>query len=345
MEVALTGGAEVEEHSTDMPLPSSCDLNCSCLCHLQWPGMKLIWVPVDADAHAEDDEKEEEDEADEQQSGEDDEDWEEYEEVEIGGREAEDEQTPVVDDVEMLKQIKGKFQQSLDILMAESQRRLSDPGPHSLLSLAITRSQSPPIPPKQSHSVQIQIHPSMSEEENIYEATLPVVQPPPRKNAPACKELDIPLIKVRKPARRSKLSYSNSDPTSEFQVHQKVSSAADDVPPAIPPRIPLTPVHRTGIPLPQPTLEEWRTMRPSSPSRFSPQRAVTPPPNISHRPPPPPPNPRRLSSASVQSLPEKKGLFQNNAKSLAANELKSLTATFFFHAEENKEYGGEKEEL
>lgn len=300
MEIALTGGADVEEHSTDVPPPSSCELNCSCLCHLQWPGMKLIWVPVDADAHVEDDEE-----------------WEEYEEVEIGGSEADDEQTPVVDDGEMLRLSKGKFQQSLDILMAEGQRRRSDPGPHSVVSLAITRSQSPLIPPKESHPVQIQTHPSVSEEENIYEATLPVVEPPPRKNAPACKELDIPLIKVRKPARRSKLSYSASDPTSEFQVLQEASSSAEEVPPAIPPRIPLTPVLKVGVPLPQPTLEEWRILRPSSPSGLSPQRAVTPPLNIPHRPPPPSSNPRRFSSASLQSLPEKKGLLQSDSTSLA----------------------------
>lgn len=275
--------------------------------------MKLIWVPVDADTHVEDNEKEGEDEADEQQSGEGAEEWEDYEDyevVEIGGCNAEDEQTPVVDDAEMLRQNKRKFQQSLDILIEEGQRRRSDPGPHSVLSLAITRSNSPPIPPKQSHPVQIQIHPSLSEEENIYEATLPVVEPPPRKNpANACKELDIPLIKVRKPARRSKLSYSTSDPTSEFQAHQEAGSTEDDVPPAIPPRIPLTPVHRAGIPLPQPTMEEWRTLRPSSPSGLSPQRAATPPLSTPHRPPPPPVNPRRLSTASLQSLPEKGGRF------------------------------------
>lgn len=301
MEVALIGGAEEEEEqSTDLHLPSSCALNCSCLCHLQWPGMKLIWVPVDAEA----------DEAGEQQSGEDAEEWEDYEEVEIGGCEAEDEQTWVADDAEMLRQCKSKFQQSLDILIAEGQRRRSDPGPHATLSLTFTHSQSPLIPPKQSHPVQVPILPSTSEE-NIYEATLPVVEPPPRKNTPACKELDIPLIKVCKPARRSKLSYSTSDPTSEFQVLQEAGLGTDEVPPAVPPRIPLTPVHRAGIPLPQPTLEEWRTLRPSSPSRSSPQRAVTPPLNVPHRPPPLPPNTWRLSSASLQS--EKKGLFHNKA--------------------------------
>ncbi|XP_011604978.2 rho guanine nucleotide exchange factor 15 [Takifugu rubripes] len=309
VEVGGGGGAEAE-HNPDMPLPSSCELNCSCLCHLQWPGMKLIWVPVDADGHEEDEEKGEEDEAEEQLSGEE---WEDYEEVEVGGCEAVDGQTPVAgqtagaDDGGMLKQSKEKFQQSLNILMAEGQRRRSDPGPQSALALAVTRSESPPIPPKQSQSVQSQIHPAMIEEENIYEATLPVVESLPRKNPTLCKELDIPLIKVRKPARQSKLSTSTSDPTSEFQTPPSSSATVNDTPPAVPPRIPLTPVHRAGIPLPQPTLEEWRTLRPSSPGGLSPQRAITPPLNSPHRPPPPPPpNPRRLSCTSLQSLTEKK---------------------------------------
>lgn len=314
VEVVGGGGAEAE-HNLDTPRPSSCELNCSCLCHLQWPGMKLIWVPVDADGHEEDQEKGEEDEAEaeEQLSGEDGEEWEDYEEVEVGGCEAVDGQTPVADDGEILRQSKEKFQQSLNILMAEGQRRRSDPGPQAALALAVTRSESPLIPPKQSQSVQGQNHPTMIEEENIYEATLPVVESLPRKNPTLCKELDIPLIKVRKPARRSKLSTSTSDPTSEFQIPPSSSATVNDTPPAVPPRIPLTPVHRAGIPLPQPTLEEWRTLRPSSPGGLSPQRAVTPPLNSPHRPPPPPPNPRRLSCASLQSLAEKKGQSGRNA--------------------------------
>lgn len=323
MELELIGGgeAEEEEHNPDTSVPSSCDLNCSCLCHLQWPGMKLVWVPVDTDVEQE---KGEEDE--EPLSGEDGEEWEESEE-ESGECEAADEQAAVVDDGETLMQSKAKFQQSLNILMAESQRRLSDPGPHSVLALAVTRSQSPPIPPKQSQLVQIQIHPTMIEEENIYESTLPVVKPN------SCKELDIPLIKVRKPARRSKLSNSSSDPTSEFKVPLSSSWTVDATPPAVPPRVPLTPVHRVGIPLPQPTLEEWRTLRPSSPGGLSPQRVVTQPLNSPHRLPPLPPNPRRLSCAS---LPEKKGPFRPNAPvSLTCAELK-VTWVFFFVSRRGK---------
>lgn len=323
VEDAPSRGAEAEERGTHKPPPSSCDRKCSCLCHLRRPGMKLIWVPAGGDTQVEVDGKEEEEE------------WEEYEEVEVvvGGRE--DEQTPPRDDGKMPKQSRTKFQQSLDILISESQRRRSDPGPHSVPSLAST--QSPRIPPKQPHPV----HPSASEEESIYEATLPVVEPPPRKSETACGELDIPLIKVLKSARRSRLSYSTSDPTSEFQAHQEAGASAEGAPPAVPPRVPLTPAHRVGVPLPQPTLEEWRTLRPSSPSGLSTQRAATPPPIIPLRPPPlPPPNHRRLSSASHQPLPEK-GPFQNTL-SPAAIQSGPLNPDISFHLEE-KELGEETE--
>ena len=285
--------------------------------------MKLVWVPLDVD----DDVVAEEDELDEEQREEDGEDWEEDEEVEgdsVVGDEVD--RTSVVDESEVCKQ---KFHQSLDVLIAEGHRRRSDPGPHSVFTLAVNRSQSPPVPPKHAQLTQIHHTPPQEEEENIYEATLPTVDPTPKKTTPSCKELDIPLIKIRKPARRSKLSYSTSDPTSEFQGNTEPPPSAGDVPPAIPPRMPvtqdsrsLTPVHRAGIPLPQPTLEEWRNLRPSSPSSstasgLSPQRAITPPPTSTpspHRPPPPPPqkDPRRLSSASLQSLTQRKGLYRAN---------------------------------
>lgn len=317
VEIQLTGGgeaaADLSPHNT--PLSSCCEPGCSCICHLQWPGMKLVWVPMDADDSVED-ETDEEQKGEEGEEGEEGEDWEELE-----GTETVDgvEQTPATDESQVSKQNKTKFHQSLDVIIAEGHRRRSDPGPHSALNLAVTRSQSPPVPPKQSQSGQITQKPLQSEEENIYEATLPVVGP--KKTAAVCKELDIPLIKVRKPARRSKLSYSTSDPTSEFQANLERNLNPDDMPPAIPPRMPmaqdsrsLTPVYRGGIPLPQPTVEEWRILRPSSPSSssasgLSPQRTITPPPNSPNRPPPPPPkaDPRRLSTASLQSLTQKKG--------------------------------------
>lgn len=326
VEVQLTGGDEAEvEHSPHVPLSPCCEPNCSCVCHRQWPGMKLVWVPLKADdgVGAEEDETDAEQKEEEEEG----EDWEEYEEVDsVVGDEVD--RTSVVDESDVFKQ--KKFHQSLDVLIAEGHRRRSDPGPHSVLALAVNRSQSPPVPPKHAQSTQIHCTPTQEEEEeSIYEATLPMVNPSPKKTTPSCKELDIPLIKVRKPARRSKLSYSTSDPTSEFQGNTEPPPSPGDVPPAIPPRMPvtqdsrsLTPVHRAGIPLPQPTLEEWRNLRPSSPgsstaSGLSPQRAITPPPTSTpspHRPPPPPPqkDPRRLSSASLQSLTQRKGLHGTN---------------------------------
>ncbi|XP_008281051.1 rho guanine nucleotide exchange factor 15 [Stegastes partitus] len=335
VEVHLIGGGEVEaEHSPDSPLSTCCDPSCSCVCHLQRPGMKLIWVPVVLEDDGQEVISGEEDETDVgEQRAEDGEEWEdegewEDEEVERAGEgdsEAGDEadRTSVTDENEVSKQEKMKFHQSLGVLIAEGHRRRSDPGPPTVLtSLAVTRSQSPPVPPKCSQLPPVHHIPDLSEEENIYEATLPVVDPTPKQITPVGKGLDIPLIKVRKPARRSKLSYSTSDPTSDFQNTDPISSVAD-IPPAIPPRMPvaqdshsLTPVHRGGIPLPQPTQEEWRSLRPSSPSGstasgLSPQRAITPPPTsplLPRRAPPPAPktDPRRLSSASLQSLTQKK---------------------------------------
>lgn len=327
VEVQLIGGGEAEvEHSPDTPLSPCCDPSCSCVCHFQRPGMKLIWVPVDMEDGEE--EAEEAEETEEEGSDGEEDRWEEEDkEEERGGEgdsEAEDEldRTSVVDEGEVSKQDKAKFHHSLDVLISEVNRRRSDPGPHAVItSCDVTRSQSPPVPPKQAQSYK-----PTHEEENIYEVTLSVVDPTPKKSTSVCKELDIPLIKVRKPARRSKLSSSTSDPTSEFQMDVGSTSSPDDVPPAVPPRMPvaqdsrsLTPVQRGGIPLPQPTLEEWRMLRPSSPSSstassLSPQRAITPPPTSTlqpQRPPPPPPktDPRRLSSASLQSLTQRKGLY------------------------------------
>lgn len=287
VEVELTGGDKVEaEHSHHTPVSPCCAPNCSCICHLQRPGMKLIWVPVNVE------------DVGEEGGEEDEEDWEdeEVEFVDEGDSEAEDTE---------------------DTFAIEEDA-----------SLAITRSGSPPVPPKRMQSPQIQHGSTQNEEENIYEATLPLIYPTPKNNAVECKELDIPLIKVCKLGRRSKLTNSLSDPTSEFQKEGETIVTPDEVPPAIPPRIPLNQdsrsqtIPRGGIPLPMPTPEEGHLLRPSSPSGsattgLSPQRAHTPPPHISLQPqrlPPPPPkaDPRRLSTASAQSLTLKKGLNEDS---------------------------------
>lgn len=322
------------EHSPDAPFSPTCDPNCSCVCHLEYPGMKLVWVPVDVE-DGEDDDDIYEFEVD----------WEEEEEERVGEGEskAEDEAERSVTsfgedgEASIVKQQKANIHHVLDVVLAENQRRLSDPGPHALItSLSPGRCHSPPIPPKRAQSQSPPTHPipPLNEDEDIYELTLPAINPTPKNtmapSRPLCQELDIPLIRVRKPVRRAKMSSSTSDPTSEFQTDPDPISCVDDVPPAIPPRMPmaqdsskntrnLAPVHRGGIPLPQPTAEEWRSLRPSSPnssntSTLTPVRAAPPPPvspHLPHRAPlsPPKTEPRRPRAASMQSLVEFKGWY------------------------------------
>lgn len=340
VEVELVGGGEAPEveHNPD-DLLSRCDPSCGCVCHIQHPGMKLIWVPVDFEDGGQSEIGEEEEEVEEEEEIDVEEDEEEeselYELVHSEGEEEAQEEVrgfSEVDGSAELKQDKTKFNQCLDVLIAEGYRRRSDPGPHIVLtSLGVNRSQSPPVPPKQGKTPPVfqtlvqqagEKEEEDDEEDNIYETTLPLVNDPSRNPAALCKELDIPLIKVRKPARRSKLTYSTSDPTSEFQTNDDPSSNSEDVPPAIPPRMPLIPESRShmqlprgAVPLPQPTLEEWRTLRPASPgstssNNLSPQRAITPPsPLVPQRAPPPPPkaDQRRLSNVSLQAPVPRKG--------------------------------------
>lgn len=142
-------------------------------------------------------------------------------------------------------------------------------------SLAIKH---PPTPPKQTQSFPSHFKVSLEEEEeSIYETTLVMMDPSPRK---ICQELDIPLIKVQKPVHWPKLSSSNSEDNTSVQSDSDPSQTqtTEDSPLAIPPRVPLAqdkskaPGHnlmsipRGGIALPQPTAEEWRSLRPSPPN-------------------------------------------------------------------------------
>ncbi|XP_029609776.1 rho guanine nucleotide exchange factor 15 [Salmo trutta] len=217
VERKLHGGAEAEaEHSSDTPLNPCFDWECSCVCHIHMPGMKLVWVPIDEEE--EEDEKEEEIKLEA-----------ETEEEESGGEGT---------------------------------------------SLAIKH---PPAAPKQTQSFPSHFKVSLEEEESIYETTLVMVDPSPRK---ICQELDIPLIKVQKPVHWPKLSSSNSEDNTSVQSDSDPSQTqtTEDSPLAIPPRVPLAqdkskaPGHnlmsipRGGIALPQPTAEEWRSLRPSPPN-------------------------------------------------------------------------------
>ncbi|KAL6118567.1 arhgef15 [Pungitius sinensis] len=333
VEVRLVGGGEAEaEHShTHTPLSPCCDPSCSCVCHLQQPGMILIWVPVDTfgvkEEQQEEEEQEEEEEEQEQEEEQEEQEQEEEEggdkdepcaveisveneelsedgEVTAGGGEDSKPEYELVDQREEWKQKKEKFHQALDVVIGDGARRLSDPGPRAILAaLNAARSQSPPVPPKRNPSAQVQRRSTQNNEENfnqdnIYEATLPAAYPAAGKTTTAGKEQDVPLIRP-------------------CQAGAEDTPSAGDVPPAVPPRMPmmpvkhatpmmpvmpdgrsLTPVHR-GILLPQPTLEEWRNLRPlssSSSSTSGPGPQTTPPALM------PKTDSRRLSSVSMQAL-------------------------------------------
>ncbi|XP_010903400.2 rho guanine nucleotide exchange factor 15 isoform X1 [Esox lucius] len=307
-------GAEAEvEHGLDTAPISCCDQDCSCVCHHHRPGMKLVWVPMGK--FKGDEEKD-------------------AKEVEEGGKEKEilleevtkeggGEGPSVVgdekkeksgwrsqeDDVQRFK--KARFNQVLDRMIARGNRRKSDPGTQVIMTtLAIKRPQSPPIPPKRSQSPLSHSKAYIDEvDDSIYEATLLVVEQTPKK---VCQELDIPLIKVRKAARHSKLSFSNSEENTSILSDSDQSQTVENAPPALPPRVPLTqdkskapgqnitPVHRGGIPLPQPTAEEWRCLRPSSPNP-SPDLVVC------HRTPPTPPTSTSMPARLAPLQPPKMG--------------------------------------
>lgn len=298
----LSGGEAESEHSLDTPVSPCCDPCCTCVCHLHRPGMMLIWVPVDSGKEDEQEEPENE----EVEEAESDEDTEEEGEVALIEESDSGDEVNGLSEPEVFKQDKLKFQQNLNVLISEGHRRRSDPGPHAVFStLAELRSQSPPIPPKRTHSPSVVLKNSLDEEEDVYEVNLP--GPTPKRSTAECKELDIPLITVRRP-HRSKLSYSTSDPTSEFQTD--FLPTLEDLPPAIPPRMPITADSQSLTRLrggyQQPSVEEASSFL--LPTRgTSPQRLTTPPksPIVPHRAPPPPPkaDPRRLSTASVQSIP------------------------------------------
>lgn len=301
--------------------------------------MKLIWVPVDVE-----DGKREDETSEEAQKGED---MEEGDEVGKGG-EAGDEVDgkSASEESDLVEHDKAKFHQSLDILISEGQRRRSDPGPHAVFnSIGLARSQSPPVPPKRTQSPPVNQRPNIDDEENIYELVLQVINPTLKKEVE-------PPVKVRMPARRSKLIPTPSEQTSGSQTNNDPASGLTDAPPAIPPRMPVAQdshshnsVHRGGIALPQPTLEEWRTFLPSSHSGST-APVPTGSPRVPHRPPPPPPSSSRGRSASAQYLTLKKGLHEaeTSYESYVNNILCNDAVCFCLSdGEENGESEGEKD--
>ncbi|CAL8327179.1 unnamed protein product [Lota lota] len=337
VELQLPGGGGAEaEHCGDRPLTPTCAPGCGCVCHLQRPGMKLVWVPVLGPSHEGEGEREREGvdqldgaELEEEEEKEEEEDLlvvveeeEEGEEEEDGGGEGQSEGEEVGKNVR-----KALFHHTLNVLISDTHRRRSDPGLHSLLK---QHPRSPPVPAKRTHSSLAQLGPppGEEEEESIYESTLivPHTTPSlaPSSSSTSCWELDIPLIRVRKPQRRSKLSPSLSDPSTEFQAELESAligvGGDENAAPPVPERLPMGP--RGGVVvLPQPTAQEWRSLRtlPTPPSS----------PLVLHRAPllpPPRTDPRRLSSASSHSLTSaKEPLYQTYRATVINKEIKRQT--------------------
>ncbi|KAG9346353.1 hypothetical protein JZ751_006664 [Albula glossodonta] len=311
VEVQVDGRVEAEAEQDLETVPSPhCERDCSCLCHLERPGMRLVWVPIEEDdeevgireesgevVEGETGEVEDDEEVEEEEEEEDEEEEEEQEESGSSGMEERENEGRHLERKE-----RAKFQENLDIMMREQTRRRSmETDPQVVLTSYTSQLSHTPV----STSL-----PSISvgeEEDSIYEVTLEGDKP-------------VPSIRVYKPPRRSKLSSSTDTfPETHAELEPTLSQGTEDTPPAIPARIPICkspyPVSVPhGIPLPQPSSEEWHVLRHSPPlhhpvdsgrpsSPLVPHRLPPQPPSpyLPHRPPPQPPDCRRLSTQSLPS--------------------------------------------
>lgn len=246
---SVVGKAEDEEVPDGAPA-IGCEPSCSCVCHLQRPGMKLVWVPLQdedgsegsdlawSDSEKGDGHAEAEEEADEGGGKADDDDEEVARSAAAGSEEAKPE--------------RAKSQNLLAIITDETPRRLSDPGPQVPAAL-------PAVAPKHNTLLPVR-HKSAMEEEGIYESIIPTVDP--SHNKKAAQELDLLHLKVPTPARRVK--------PPEIQRDGGSAPAGDGAPPALPPRVPITQDARS-------LAEEWTV------------QAGPRPPASPHLPPRPPP--------------------------------------------------------
>ncbi|KAG5260915.1 hypothetical protein AALO_G00297960 [Alosa alosa] len=328
--------------------PALAKPNCGCICHLQRPGMKLVWVPLE-DGEEEEEEYAEavagirgelgEDErggegasegGEHQDPGEEGDglgvEFEEEEEEELYLSESSDESEDGNGDGDGELTGKAKFQHTLE-LVGEQLRRRSDPGPQVELTS---------YKPYASHALSpggISKAHSVENDADIYELNIVVESVTP----PRPPEQQVPLIRV-KPPRRSKLSSAASD---EADGADLAKSGGDRPPPAIPPRVPLLPEKPKGtrlqsmaplggIALPMPSPDERRALRAASPL---PPHPASPPasPRFNRPPPPMPPskqgqNGLRGSSQSLNSLPPCTEVQQENSEGEDADTHKPPTA-------------------
>ncbi|KAG7324811.1 hypothetical protein KOW79_011127 [Hemibagrus wyckioides] len=173
-------GKEVEQQGARWRADQepNCDKSCSCVCHQQRPGMKLVWVKISEKAEKE--EKEEVKHSDEDMVPEESSDSED-DEVDLELYQSVSSESDYSLN-ESLNDSKSKFKATLNIIERQL-RRKSDPGPEAVL-----------------HSINFlpqhlnKTH-SASEEESIYEATISVISAPRQTME---KTLNIPEIQVNK---------------------------------------------------------------------------------------------------------------------------------------------------
>lgn len=162
------------------------------------------------------------------------------------------------------------------------------------------------------------------EEDSIYDTTLEEVMLPLVKANPASEMKPIPAKCIARPRRRGRLSCP-TDIHAEYntELEPPLSQGTEDVPPAIPARVPIRmSPHPASVPrstsLPQPSREERNAFHRSPPLQPAADRCLTSSPRLPHRLPPrstsplvpcrPPPQPpksgpegRRLSTLSLPS--------------------------------------------
>ncbi|XP_050980556.1 rho guanine nucleotide exchange factor 15 isoform X1 [Labeo rohita] len=232
------GKLRAERDSSPLPEPQ-CEKNCGCICHLQRPGMKLVWVPISEqdDDEGEDDEAEYSDTEDQNEKGV------EEEKEDKPNKEPEplSESLPENENKKEEPKIKkNKFQETRN-LIEQQLRRKSDPGPPALITSVLPFPQTPLNAPKE---------PSLEEpedpEESIYDLSLEVVTPPrSQKGSDTVSKDTPPAIPPRMPldnrVPRIILSQSLARPASPLLPPKKGS------PPASPrqQRTPLTPPTKT----------------------------------------------------------------------------------------------------
>ncbi|XP_056111491.1 rho guanine nucleotide exchange factor 15 isoform X1 [Rhinichthys klamathensis goyatoka] len=231
-------GGKLRADQDSSPVPEhQCEKNCGCACHLQRPGMKLVWVPI-----SEEDEDEGEDEEIEfsdtedpnERAGED-----ENEEIR-SNKEAESlsEPLPKGENKNEEPQIKkDKFLEARN-LIEQQLRRKSDPGPPTLIASVVTFPQTPPnVSKAQSLAVP---------EESIYDISLEVVTPPrPQKGPDTVTSKDTP------PAVPPRMPLENRCPPRIIQPLQPFNKCS-------PPGSPR--LQRTPPPPPAKTYENGRRL-------------------------------------------------------------------------------------